>query len=830
MGEIDRSSGSGATATYAYTYVAAGIYTATVTATNSVGQVTASTQVTVVPPMPRAGLRMHLPINEAVSALVRDYSLAGQNATCPVMPTAGASAPGCPTVEVDAQRGNVLRFNNSALAVNVVNNFPVTALTVAYWVKSTDTATPVIPHISYATASHPDTFLFGFINDPAYLNRSGLSTNVSAFSRSALNNGTWRHVAITWQSAGGTFTLYRDGVAVASGTLSAGSTMDASGILVFGQDQDVLGGNFDPNQVYRGDLDGVTLYDRVLTVQEIRDHMAATRDDSAITAVAVAASSVTALVGETVHFTATTSSPATNVVYTWEFGDGATASGATASKSYTALGTYTVMAKASNGASGQSVTTQVTVVPPPPFTATVRLNGNGSVSSTPAGIACGTVCSASFNMPITLTAAPDTGSNFVGWSGACSGRDICVMTTTQLVTATFLSPLPYLRQWGSGPGQDNAQFHWPVGIAVTGSHVFVGDYWKLRKFDRNGTFVASQPGGTLGMMVEGDRLYLGVWNGSSVRAVGVDSLNHIAWYPADGLIYDVVRHPNGKFYVVRYGQSVYVYSSNFVYEGSLLNGQLSNNVREIAVDSTGALYLADTGNHRILVFDTTGAILRQWGGLGTAPGALNGPWGLAIDPNDQVYVADTDNHRIQVFTRMGEFLTEWGKKDVNGLPVSGTGNGEFNGPASLAFDNSTGQLYVSDSNNHRVQVFGDAGVSQASLFSSAEQSSPAATDASGPAEPAPPAAESPELPAAQIYLPLIMQPSEEALFAPVQPLPQSTPVSQAVMPAPPERPVDLLDTPAGLSELDTELQNTPGPLGFTERLTPTEVLSTTAEP
>jgi hypothetical protein len=258
---------------------------------------------------------MHLPIYETVSTLVRDYSPAGQNATCPVTPTGGAPVLACPTVVADSQRGNVLRFNNSALAVNVVNNFPATALTVAYWVKSTDAA-DVIPHISYATAAHPDTFLFGFIYDPAFLNRSGATTNVSAYSRSALNNGAWRHVAITWQSAGGAFTLYRDGVAVTSGTLAAGTTMGASGILVFGQDQDSLGGGFDFNQVYRGDLDGVSIYDRVLTVQEIRDHMAATRDDSAITAVAVAASSSTALVGETVRFTATTNSPATNVVYT----------------------------------------------------------------------------------------------------------------------------------------------------------------------------------------------------------------------------------------------------------------------------------------------------------------------------------------------------------------------------------------------------------------------------------------------------------------------------------------------------------------------------------
>ena len=675
---------------------ASAVLTFSLTVTDSRGLVSTpldTVVVTVVPPMPRTGLRMHLPIYETVSTLVRDYSPAGQNATCPVTPTGGTPVLACPTVVADSQRGNVLRFNNSALAVNVVNNFPATALTVAYWVKSTDAAA-VIPHISYATAAHPDTFLFGFINnDPAFLNRSGATTNVSAYSRSALNNGAWRHVAITWQSAGGAFTLYRDGVAVTSGTLAAGTTMGASGILVFGQDQDSLGGGFDFNRVYLGDLDGVSIYDRVLTVQEIRDHMAATRDDSAITAVAVAVSSSTALVGETVRFTATTNSPATNVVYTWEFGDGATASGATASKTYTVPGTYTVMAKASNGASGQSTTTQVNVVLPPPA---------------------------------------------------------------------------YLRQWGSGPGQGDTQFQWPVGIAVTGSHVFVGDYWKLRKFDRNGTLVASQWVNTLGMTVEGNTLYLAEGNNRRVWTVGVDSFSVLAQYEADGLLYDVVRHPNGKFYVVRYGQSVYVYSSNFTHESSLLNGQLSGNVRDIAVDSTGALYLADTGNHRILVFDTNGTILRQWGGLGPAPGALNNPWGLAIDRNDWVYVADTGNHRIQVFTRMGEFLTEWGKKDANGLPVAGTGNGEFNGPASLAFD-SIGQLYVSDSNNHRVQVFGYPGM----LNGTSAQGRPASSGESGPAEPvlSPAPSESPELPASQLYLPLIVWPSteQEEDFVPLDP-------------------------------------------------------------
>jgi hypothetical protein len=374
-----------------------------------------------------------------------------------------------------------------------------------------------------------------------------------------------------------------------------------------------------------------------------------------------------ALVGNTLHFTASANSTATNVVYTWDFGDGTRGSGSTVTKAYAAPGSYTVTARADNGAGGQIATTQVSVLAPTP-------TPTATPTETP-----------------TPTATP---------------------TETPTATPTpTIAPLSYLRQWGSGPGTGDAQFQWPTGIAVTGSHVFVGDYYKLRKFDRNGTFVASVGDlgnrfGTLGMTVEGDRIYLGVWEGSSVRAVGVDSLTLLAQYAADGLIYDVVRHPNGKFYVVRYGQSVYVYSSNFTYEGSLLNGQLSNNVRDIAVDSTGSLYLADAGNHRILVFDTAGTILRQWGGLGSGNGQFNMPSGLAIDSNDLVYVADTYNHRIQVFTRMGEFLTEWGKKDANGSPVAGAGNGEFNAPASLAFD-SVGQLYVSDGNNHRVQVFGN---------------------------------------------------------------------------------------------------------------------------
>jgi hypothetical protein len=68
--------------------------------------------------------------------------------------------------------------------------------------------------------------------------------------------------------------------------------------------------------------------------------------------------------------------------------------------------------------------------------------GTGSVSSSPAGIDCGTTCSHAYDdgTVVTLTATPDTGSDFTGWTGAgCTGTGDCQVTMSQArqVTATF---------------------------------------------------------------------------------------------------------------------------------------------------------------------------------------------------------------------------------------------------------------------------------------------------------------------------------------------------------------------------------------------------------
>src|SRR5262249_51886401 len=79
-----------------------------------------------------------------------------------------------------------------------------------------------------------------------------------------------------------------------------------------------------------------------------------------------------------------------------------------------------------------------------PVTLTVSAGGTGSgvVVSSPAGLSCGTTCSAAFvtGTAVTLTATAGTGSIFSGWAGDCSGQsNTCTLTmsATRSVTATF---------------------------------------------------------------------------------------------------------------------------------------------------------------------------------------------------------------------------------------------------------------------------------------------------------------------------------------------------------------------------------------------------------
>lgn len=134
--------------------------------------------------------------------------------------------------------------------------------------------------------------------------------------------------------------------------------------------------------------------------------------------------------------------------------------------------------------------------------------------------------------------------------------------------------------------------------------------------------------------------------------------------------------------------------------------------RSLALAPDGSVYVADTGNSRIVHLDAQGKVLGSWGGRTPegqnppAAGTFNEPWGVAVDAGGNVYVTDTWNHRVQKFDAQGSFLLEWGTGGV-----SAEGSDRFWGPRGIAVG-PNGNVYVTDTGNRRVVVFDAQGAFQ----------------------------------------------------------------------------------------------------------------------
>ena len=117
----------------------------------------------------------------------------------------------------------------------------------------------------------------------------------------------------------------------------------------------------------------------------------------------------------------------------------------------------------------------------------------------------------------------------------------------------------------------------------------------------------------------------------------------------------------------------------------------------VAVDKEGNLYVADTLNDRIEVFDADGAFIRTWGKNGDGPGYFARPKGVAIDSDGHVWVADGMQDRVQVFTNEGQLLIAMGGHGL--LP------GQFQGLVNIGSDNKRNRIYTSEIYPGRVQEF-----------------------------------------------------------------------------------------------------------------------------
>jgi len=219
----------------------------------------------------------------------------------------------------------------------------------------------------------------------------------------------------------------------------------------------------------------------------------------------------------------------------------------------------------------------------------------------------------------------------------------------------------------SGPGK----LAKPIGVAVDElNRVFVADATLNRVF-------AYAPDGSLAMAIGHEGEF------QSPSGLAIDRTNKRV-YVADA----------GKHHVLCYSTE----------DGSLLRtiGQRGaepgnfNFPTNLFVDRRGRLYVADTLNFRVQVFDVEGKVVSSFGEQGDTPGTLNRPKGVGVDSEGHIYVADTSFGNFQIFNADGQLLLFVG--------TAGVEPGEFFLPAGLYIDERD-RIYVADQGNSRVQVF-----------------------------------------------------------------------------------------------------------------------------
>jgi len=160
----------------------------------------------------------------------------------------------------------------------------------------------------------------------------------------------------------------------------------------------------------------------------------------------------------------------------------------------------------------------------------------------------------------------------------------------------------------------------------------------------------------------------------------------------------------GLIYVADAGNHrIQIFSANGKYSKPIALTYKGAPVRpiDVAVDpKTRNIFVTGNNNHRVMVFNKSGRLLREWGGNGTEPGKFRYPATIAVTPNFDIAVVDVFNTRIQLFQPDGIFLTNIGEWGV--LP------GQLFRPKGVAVDNQ-GYVYVSDSYMNVIQVFNDSG-------------------------------------------------------------------------------------------------------------------------
>ena len=273
---------------------------------------------------------------------------------------------------------------------------------------------------------------------------------------------------------------------------------------------------------------------------------------------------------------------------------------------------------------------------------------------------------------------------------------------------------------GDGGVATNAELNYPFGVAMdTTGNLFIADDGneRIRKVGPNGIITTVAGNGTNGYSGDGGaatNAKLNYPSGVAVDAIGNLFIadygnNRIRKVGINGIITTVAGNGAGG------------YSG----DGGVATNAKLNYPFDVAVDTTGNLFIADNDNERIRKVGTNGIITTVAGnGAGGYSGdggaatnaKLNSPFGVAVDTTGNLFIADRYNQCIRKVGTNGIINTVAGNGYGAGTyygNYSGDGgaatNAELNDPSGVAVD-TTGNLFIADEGNNRIRKVGTNGI------------------------------------------------------------------------------------------------------------------------
>ena len=233
--------------------------------------------------------------------------------------------------------------------------------------------------------------------------------------------------------------------------------------------------------------------------------------------------------------------------------------------------------------------------------------------------------------------------------------------------------------WGSNPG-DILLAH---GVDTDDQgHIFVAEATNLtiNVYDTAGTFLYN-------FGSQGNENTVGRFTGD-LRGLAVDRVN--GWvYVVDAEASQVEKFDLAGNALAHWGT-----------EGFGL-GQYADGGRDITVDASGHVWVADFGNFRFFEYDSNGNVLNTYPDPAQppTPGGVSQNRDVAVDPlTGEIWTVDTWNHRFEKFAPNGSFIAAWGFR--NSHPPFG-----MDYPRGVAFDPATRDVWISNTRDHVIRVY-----------------------------------------------------------------------------------------------------------------------------